>query len=1206
MFGGCNHAIVSSVTTCDGFTLNNVTADIASFQDANYYLLPIYAVNSIIRGDIGDSSYWSTDHTAVNPPGTLFQTNGNDQYYLPADSSFIDAGNTTADKVGLYYYTTQTNQTIEGISTVDLGYHYAAVDANGNPVSTLVSGVPDYISDTDGNGLPDAWETNYFGYFAPSASDDSDGDGVNNLQEYLNGTDPNKIQFTLSVTNNYVRTNTVRIPVQIQEGVPFYMAILVDNTNLSSGVWTYKSPYFGVLSQYYATVNLGANQGWHDIWIGLKGLPTNATTVWQWKRMKYDTAAPQLVITGPTNNTVDVPLIQVQGFSPEALGSITYDITNALGVETNQQVLILDQSYSTNTWEFTTNTFQAFDVLLTNGVNILTFHANDLAGNVTTTNFSFTVDYSSKTNPPVLQLTMPLDGMRMCGGSCTLRGQVDDPTVTVLASVTDSNGDTNVINGLVERNGRFWVENLPLNSGTNSVSITVSNAAGNMTVTNINLVQSSLTLTLTPVADPSQLWQPTLSVGGNISDPGYAVWVNGVQGTNNGDTTWSAANVPVTPGGVAVFDVTAYPPGEAPACTFAASGVNPRTANAQNASTNADKPVRLYFQSYTESRTAFLKAWETPGTEQWSSQENHHWTDGAGGAGSATVTCQSWEPDDCITSINWTGNWPTSSWENVLGGFQQIVLAPYDGVGVLPPYTNTPDLQNEHCEVTTSVGNANWLDLWTGYPEDANCSTPPGYAGAYAGAFSRHAQGKWHLQTGGKAGAGRQNLFQLTASAAAVLDKLAVPSIYGDASPGYAFAYVEQNPDASYTYSQIPTTHIPPQNITINGQAVGADGSLWLALPDGQDLDVTPRVKNQDFYTFTVNQQKYKLYIQANSHILWQDHINPLAKFCVGQYVNFTPAWNPPLPAGTQENPVKWVLGGTYVNTNVPSPYWDGCPDFYSNNPAFLQSETTHAWWIDGQYNPINLTATFGEGLTFANGQYVAIASHGLFSMHRPRLVNYTLLPAPCNPNPNTGTLEHFHVFGQDGLNHDRLGYGGPEYVDETNRGYQPAYTVDIGCSTNFNGFAYITQLLNGYATNSSSTNGINTQGTYELDNSEIYRYPNPGAMRVTGGSPSTSKVALKDMPGLTCVLHTALNQQFIDYIRFQPDGGIYVTLGTVSWNVAVSTDYDSNNHDFTPILPSGATTYPCVMTTGTGHTDTSPTAATTFPYWDHTVFNQQ
>jgi hypothetical protein len=55
-------------------------------------------------------------------------------------------------------------------------------------------------ADTDGDGLPDAWERLHFGNLSPTAGDDPDGDGMNNLQEYLAGTNPLNGNDNLRIT----------------------------------------------------------------------------------------------------------------------------------------------------------------------------------------------------------------------------------------------------------------------------------------------------------------------------------------------------------------------------------------------------------------------------------------------------------------------------------------------------------------------------------------------------------------------------------------------------------------------------------------------------------------------------------------------------------------------------------------------------------------------------------------------------------------------------------------------------------------------------------------------------------------------------------------------------------------------------------------------------------------------------------------------
>jgi hypothetical protein len=269
--------------------------------------------------------------------------------------------------------------------------------------------------------------------------------------------------------------------------------------------------------------------------------------------LEVDFTPPALFITGPTNSTVAMPLIQLTGYSPEALDSISYELSNALGTITNQPVLVQDQHYDATTCELTTNTFQAYDVPLTNGLNVFTIHATDLAGNVTTliTNIVF----QAGTNPPDIQFIWPQNAMKVCGDSFTLNGWTSDPTAAVIAQTV--NGTTNTFTGRVGRDGQFYIENLPLNNGTNLFTLVATNVAG-ATTTNLAVIQGDVGLVVDPI--PSH----QANVTGKINSTNYTVWVNGMMATTSstpdgdGAYAWGADNVPMPPRS-SLVQVTAIP-----------------------------------------------------------------------------------------------------------------------------------------------------------------------------------------------------------------------------------------------------------------------------------------------------------------------------------------------------------------------------------------------------------------------------------------------------------------------------------------------------------------------------------------------------------------------------------------------------------------------------------------------------------------------
>lgn len=95
------------------------------------------------------------------------------------------------DEWELTFFGSLAAQTASGDPDAD-GYSNAQEYTNGTNPTVFDSGV----TDTDSDGLPDAWENQYFGNLSQNAAGDLDRDGRTHLQEYTDGTiptDPNSI-----------------------------------------------------------------------------------------------------------------------------------------------------------------------------------------------------------------------------------------------------------------------------------------------------------------------------------------------------------------------------------------------------------------------------------------------------------------------------------------------------------------------------------------------------------------------------------------------------------------------------------------------------------------------------------------------------------------------------------------------------------------------------------------------------------------------------------------------------------------------------------------------------------------------------------------------------------------------------------------------------------------------------------------------------
>jgi hypothetical protein len=111
-------------------------------------------------------------HDVILTDNPVYQTSWLGNYYYPTNdgmlSQLFDKGSSPADDVGLYHYTTTTNQVKETNSVVEIGFHYVAVDTNGVPFDTDGDGVPDY-NDPDSTPRTDIFWSNGVWHWKPAS-----------------------------------------------------------------------------------------------------------------------------------------------------------------------------------------------------------------------------------------------------------------------------------------------------------------------------------------------------------------------------------------------------------------------------------------------------------------------------------------------------------------------------------------------------------------------------------------------------------------------------------------------------------------------------------------------------------------------------------------------------------------------------------------------------------------------------------------------------------------------------------------------------------------------------------------------------------------------------------------------------------------------------------------------------------------------------
>jgi len=367
--------------------------------------------------------------------------------------------------------------------------------------------------------------------------------------------DPDKRTIGLRYLG-FVTNSHITVPVESGNNHPRRMAVRVAPASRGLPDWNW-SPAEWVPYSSNVDLDLGESDGMKRVLI--QGEWDDGSIMGSGSAITLLRSSPIIAVTNPPSLLTAQPMIQLKGYSDRTLASIYFDVINPSGTYTarNRPGFSTDQYFDRNLFAMTTDYFECLDIELSRGTNTIVLRCADEAGNLTTTNFYFVFTTAGHTNPPLITLAWPTNGSHLQVGDFSIRGQLDDPTATVMGWITDSQGHTQVLEGVVEREGRFWLDHVRMPEEIGYVSLVAFDAATNSSATNFTIHRGHTELKLDPL--PVLPDRGTITVTGWIGRSNYAVRVNGVQAVVQPDGKWKADRVPVTAGGVAIFDASARP-----------------------------------------------------------------------------------------------------------------------------------------------------------------------------------------------------------------------------------------------------------------------------------------------------------------------------------------------------------------------------------------------------------------------------------------------------------------------------------------------------------------------------------------------------------------------------------------------------------------------------------------------------------------------
>jgi hypothetical protein len=303
--------------------------------------------------------------------------------------------------------------------------------------------------------------------------------------------------------------------------------------------------------------------------------------------------------------------------------------------------------------------------------------------------------------------------------------------------------------------------------------------------------------------------------------------------------------------------------------------------------------------------------------------------------------------------------------------------------------------------------------------------------------------------------------------------------------------------------------------------------------------------------------QKYHLYIGLTTSTANANLDTDTPEVCVGQLVTFGADWQGGIPPYTTVDGIYWHLPDKYVNQ--PINYSATCTT-YVRNDNLLTNTAVQCWYV----NQPGGACSVRETLHFANGQSVNIAAAGGFTVYRPKIVGFY---------PSTSTAVVL-----DTSSDIYLGLG--EKSGQGSKRMQ--WNMDVEAKPTYSGWITDLQLVDSWDTHDGIFDDNTPGDDFWLDGSIIYA--GDDFWRVRDDSESTTTIHHSDTPSIDGNFTSLVEKtdSFWTYVQFQPDGGIPITIGIVTWGwhgKATADDsgvWSLNIQDITPpFLYSDDDTFP-------------------------------